>query len=191
MEYEGKSQRNVIIFSLLATAVAFFLNISVRILTLSANGSDPEANMEAYAILLTACILPFITSVVGFTSSYYCCDYKQEVLKKYHRIIDEKTDKLRKVKALLFEYEITLDHEEKLLKQDLEYYRQAKGSHRALVLQYTKYVRAQLMRKMTDPAMISALSADCNAAVMEDYLNILKVAGIPDALDESKNAKEK
>ena len=186
MQYQGKSNKVVIWFSLIATVLAFVLNMVIRIMSINGTSADTmmtdAGNMDAYSVGILSCVLPMITSIVGFTGSYYTFDYKQALLKKYKRLIADRQEQLNYLQTLIYEYEGTADHKEFLSNRDLEAYEQAKSVHRILALKYCTYIRTKLMKKMKDPASVTALSADCSKQIMNEYKKKLEATEIPDVV---------
>ena len=184
MENHGKSNKVVIGFSLLASFTCFVLNLIIRILSLAGTNVDTMlaevGNLDAYSIVILSCVLPLVTSIIGFTGSYYTFDYKQAELKKYKRLIADRQEQLNYLQTLIHEYEITADHKEFLSNRDLEAYEQAKAVHRILALKYCTYIRTKLMKKMKDPASVTALSADCSKQIMSEYKKKLEATDVPD-----------
>lgn len=192
MQFQGKSNKFVICFSLFATLAAFVLNMVIRIMSLAGTSVDTmladTGNLDAYSVVILSCVLPMITSIVGFTASYYTFDYKQAMLKKYKKLIASREEQLHNVQSLIHEYEMTANHKEFLTKQDVEAYQQAKAMHRILALRYCTYIRAKLMKRMKDPASVTALSADCSKQVMIEYEKKIAAADIPDIAEVAKCA---
>lgn len=174
--------------ALVVCAMACVLNIVLRLMTmdqmapdLSAStvsfiGSTPQGVQESEAtgvdatalgLTLVGIVIPFVTSLGSFFISYLT--YNPLVVRKRNQeeLIAEKKDEIRRLDAILFEYDADTEFAEHLIQNDTGKFEEMKKMQRALVLSYCDYVRQRLKEHIANPTAINALSEESCVAILE------------------------
>lgn len=171
--------------ALAVVIVAFAMNIILRIMTidlmfpdLSSVGTNyfgmtttPNASLEidasAIALTIFGIGLPMLTSVGSFFVSYLTYNPLKVRKRAEEELLNEKKDEIRRLDALLSEYEADEAFAEHLRQDDEGKYEEMKKMHRALVISYCDYVRQRLKEHLADPTAINALSEETCVAILE------------------------
>lgn len=143
--------------ALVVCAMACVLNIVLRLMTmdqmapdLSAStvsfiGSTPQGVQESEAtgvdatalgLALVGIVIPFVTSLGSFFISYLTYNPLMVRKRNQEELIAEKKDEIRRLDAILFEYDADTEFAEHLIQDDTGKYEEMKKMQRALVLSY-------------------------------------------------------
>lgn len=186
---QGISKARFIVWMALAVcAMACVLNIVLRLMTmdqmapdLSASavsfmGSVPQGVQESEAagvdatalgLALVGIVIPFVTSLGSFFISYLTYNPLMFRKRNQEELIAEKKDEIRRLDAMLFEYDADTEFAEHLIRDDTGKYEEMKKMQRALVLGYADYVRQRLKEHLANPTAINALSEETCVAILE------------------------
>lgn len=168
-------------------AMACVLNIALRLMTMEQMAPDlsaaatssigtaaqgvqeEDAGVDATALglALVGIVIPFVTSLGSFFISYLT--YNPLLVRKRNEeeLLAEKKDEIRRLDAILFEYDADPAFAEHLVQDDAGDFEGMKKMQRALVLSYCDYVRQRLKEHLADPTAINALSEETCAAILE------------------------
>ena len=183
---QGLSKDKFIMWMALVVCIlACAMNVVLRLMTmeqLSPDLSSATTNyfgnvaqesqatgIDATAIALTifGIVLPVLTSVGSFFISYLTYN-PLKVRKRFEEeMITEKKDEIRRLDAILAEYDADTDFAEHLVQDDEGKFQEMKKMQRALVLSYCDYVRQRLKEHLANPTAISALSEETCVAILE------------------------
>lgn len=174
--------------ALVVCAMACVLNIVLRLMTmdqmapdLSAStvsfiGSTPQGVQESEAtgvdatalgLALVGIVIPFVTSLGSFFISYLTYNPLMVRKRNQEELIAEKKDEIRRLDAILFEYDADTEFAEHLIQDDTGKYEEMKKMQRALVLSYADYVRQRLKEHLANPTAINALSEETCVTILE------------------------
>lgn len=174
--------------ALIVCAMACVLNIVLRLMTmdqmapdLSAStvsfiGSTPQGVQESEAtgvdatalcLALVGIVIPFVTSLGSFFISYLTYNPLMVRKRNQEELIAEKKDEIRRLDAILFEYDADTEFAEHLLQDDEGKFQETKNMMRALVLGYCDYVRQRLKEHLANPTAVNALSEETCLAILE------------------------
>lgn len=199
---QGISKDRFIIWIALGVcAVAFVLNIFLRISTINLMSPDTasastsyfgtvaeqatstETDPTAIALTVFGICLPVLTSCGSFFISYLT--YNPLKVKKHdaEEMLAEKTDEIRRIEAYISEYEADIDFAEHLKEDDERKYLEMKKYQKALVLSYADYVRQKLKEHLGDPTSTNVLSEETCISIL-DHLD--KELAALDSLERSE-----
>lgn len=186
---QGISKDKFIMYmALVVCAMACVLNIVLRLMTMDQMAPDLSASSisfigstsqvvqesEATAVDATALglalvgiVIPFVTSLGSFFISYLTYNPLMVRKRNQEELIAEKKDEIRRLDAILFEYDADTDFAEHLIQDDTGKYEEMKKMQRALVLSYADYVRQRLKEHLANPTAINALSEETCVAILE------------------------
>ncbi len=186
---QGISKDKFIIYMALVVCVmACVLNIVLRLMTMdqmapnlsesatSFIGSASQVVQEsdatgidvtALSLALVGIVIPFVTSLGSFFVSYLLYDPLSFRKRKLEELLAEKHDELRRIEAILFEYDADPDFADHLIQDDTGKYEEMKKMQRALVLSYADYVRQRLKEHLANSTAINALSEETCGAILE------------------------
>lgn len=174
--------RFLLIIALLAFAMAFTMNVALRLTTmdllspdlsaaaLSGLGNPVAADTDAAAADPTAVsmtiygiCLPVVTSVGSFFISYLTYNPLLIRKKRLCALLEESGDRIRRYQAVIQELEADTDLKERLASYEEEKYQIALQEILIQAAQYCAYVMLRLEEYFKDPAATSALTReDCS-----------------------------
>ena len=218
---QGLSKDKFILWmAFVVCAMACMLNIVLRLMTMNQMAPDLSSasisfvgatsqefqNSEAEGVDVTALslaivgiVIPFITSLGSFFISYLTYNPLMVRKRNQEELIAEKKDEIRRLDAILFEYDADTEFVNHLIQDDIERYKAMKKMHRALVLSYADYVRQRLKEHLASPAAINALSEETCMAILErlnrelaalDKVEVPKVSIGSGSNDKTMDSKE-
>lgn len=183
---QGISRDRFIIWLALGVCVlACVINVSLRITTMdqiSPNRSDESTgyfgtvvaeddsasvNSTAVALTIFGIGLPMLTSTGSFFISYMLYDPLKARKRSAEEMLAEKKDEIRRLDAILREYDADAAFAEHLLEDDKGKYEAMKKMQRAVLINYCAYVRQRLKEHLATPSSISALSEENSIALLE------------------------
>ncbi len=174
-------EKGMLIVALSVTVLAVSLNILIRALTLDVvapmvytNAYADEAaiaaaaNARAMGIATTVAgmVIPVVTSITSFIVSYF--SYSPWALRsaREEKLLGTLTDQVRRIDAIIHDYEAGEEISKQLLAMDEERFRTALWKQNALALMYINHVRLRIAEHLADPASTSALTADDGEAIL-------------------------
>ena len=181
-------ERFIIWMALVVCAMACVLNIVLRLMTMDQMAPDLSSaaisfvgttsqgvqesdadgvDATALGLALVGIVIPFVTSIGSFFISYLTYNPLMVRKRNQEELLAEKKDEIRRLDALLFEYDADTEFAEHLIQDDAGKYEEMKKMQRALVLSYTDYVRQRLKEHLANPTAINALSEETCVAVLE------------------------
>lgn len=169
-------KRNIIIVVVLII-LGFVVNIILRILTIDLlSGSSSAASVALEALLvneteseipmsdigytLFSIVSPMICAALGYTVSYINSNPLQWQAWAQEDQIRYKQDEVRRVEAIVNEYENNKLYAQNLLKDDEDQFIASIYEIISLTTEHCIYVRQKLKEHLLDPASSSALSVD-------------------------------
>ena len=146
-----------------SAAIRFVGNASQEVRDSETNGVDTTA----LCLALVGIVIPFVTSLGSFFISYLT--YNPLLVRKRNQeeLMGEKKDEIRRLDAILFEYDADAEFAEHLIRDDIGRYTEMKKMQRALVLSYADYVRQRLKEHLANPTAINALSEETCTVISE------------------------
>ena len=180
--------RFIIWMALVVCAMACVLNIVLRLMTMDQMAPDLSSaaisfvgttsqgvqesdadgvNATALGLALVGIVIPFVTSIGSFFISYLTYNPLMVRKRNQEELIAEKKDEIRRLDAILFEYDADTDFAEHLIQDDTGKYEEMKKMQRALVLSYADYVRQRLKEHLANPTAINALSEETCVVILE------------------------
>ena len=174
--------------ALIVCAMACVLNIVLRLMTMDQMAPDLSASTVSFigttsqgvqeseaagvdatalGLALVGIVIPFVTSLGSFFISYLTDNPLMVRKRNQEELIAEKKDEIRRLDAILFEYDADTDFAEHLIQDDTGKYEEMKKMQRALVLSYADYVRQRLKEHLANPTAINALSEETCVVILE------------------------
>lgn len=174
--------------ALIVCAMACVLNIVLRLMTMDQMAPDLSASTVSFigttsqgvqeseaagvdatalGLALVGIVIPFVTSLGSFFISYLTYNPLMVRKRNQEELIAEKKDEIRRLDAILFEYDADTDFAEHLIQDDTGKYEEMKKMQRALVLSYADYVRQRLKEHLANPTAINALSEETCVVILE------------------------
>lgn len=126
-----------------------------------------EVDSSAVFLTLASIAIPVFTSVGSFYVSYVTYSPLQIRKRREEEMLVEKKDEIRRLDAILAEYDADTDFAEHLVQDDEGKFQEMKKMQRALVLSYCDYVRQRLKEHLANPTAINALSEETCVAILE------------------------
>lgn len=183
---QGLTKEKLVLYMALGVcAVAFIINVILNIMTVelmnpdlssattnyfgtaveqtSTEGIDPST--IALTIFRIGC--PVLTSIGSFFISYLTYNPLKTRKRNAEEVLAEKNDEVRRLEAVLSEYDADSEFAENLRADDEGKYEEMKKMHRALVINYCEYVRQRLKEHLADPTATNALSEETCIAILE------------------------
>lgn len=146
-----------------SVTTSFIGGISQGIQESESAGTDPTA----LGLALVGIVIPFLTSLGSFFISYLTYNPLMVRKRNQEELIAEKKDEIRRLDAILFEYDADTEFAEHLLQDDTGKFEEMKKMQRALVLSYCDYVRQRLKEHLANPTAVNALSEESCVAILE------------------------
>jgi hypothetical protein len=131
---------------------------TVTEVTDATSGKDVDA--MAIALTIFGIGIPMLTSVGSFFISYLTYNPLRVRKRAAEEMLIVKNDEIRRLEAILIEYEADPDFAEHLREDDEGKYEEMRKMHRAMVINYCEYVRQRLKEHLANPSAISALSEE-------------------------------
>ena len=185
---QGLSKDRFLVWLAIAVfIIVFAMNVILRIMTIDLLSPDlstainyfgttvQEADTgfasDAIALTIFSIFLPLITSMGSFIVSYLTYNPLQIRQKRLEVMITEKLDEIRRLDAILTEYDMDTDFAENLLANDQDYFIEMKKMQMAVVVSYCELVRQRLKEylvkeHLADPSAINALSEETCVAIL-------------------------
>lgn len=167
-----ENNKLLICISLICSLLAVVVNTTMRILTMNIMGAETDVRLIATTIFSLA--VPLITSSLSFSVSSLSYNPLVTMKKRYEKMIAKKTDEIRRLQAILSEYELNDCYYETLVETDNGKFEETNRFQKALLLTYCCYVRQRLKEHIATPSGIDALSGDNNQVILEKINSELK-----------------
>lgn len=183
---QGLSKDKFIIWlALVVCILACAMNIALRLMTMEQMSPDLSSATTSYfgtvaqesqaigvdattiALTIFGIILPVLTSVGSFFISYLTYNPLKIRKRLEEEMLAEKKDEIRRLDAILTEYDADTEFAEHLIQDDSGKFEEMKKMQRALVLSYCDYVRQRLKEHLANPTAINALSEEGCEAILE------------------------
>lgn len=174
--------------ALIVCAMACVLNIVLRLMTMDQMAPDLSSATNSFigvvsqgtqdsetagvdptalGLALVGIVIPFVTSLGSFFISYLTYNPLMVRKRNQEELIAEKKDEIRRLDAILFEYDADTEFAEHLIQDDTGKFEEMKKMQRALVLSYCDYVRQRLKEHLANPTAVNALSEESCVAILE------------------------
>lgn len=209
---QGLSKDRFIMWlALVVCGLACVMNVVLRLMTVEQMSPDLSSattsyfgtvaqesqttSIDATAVALTifGIILPVLTSVGSFFISYLTYNPLKVRKRLEEEMLAEKKDEIRRLDAILTEYDADTEFAEHLVQDDEGKFEEMKKMQRAVVISYCDYVRQRLKEHLATPTAINALSEEICVAILarlDQELAALEKTEIPKVY-EGAGAKEK
>lgn len=203
--------RFIMWLALVVCVLACVMNVVLRLMTVEQMSPDLSSattsyfgtvaqesqttSIDATAVALTifGIILPVLTSVGSFFISYLTYNPLKVRKRLEEEMLAEKKDEIRRLDAILTEYDADTEFAEHLVQDDEGKFEEMKKMQRAVVISYCDYVRQRLKEHLATPTAINALSEETCVAILarlDQELAALEKTEIPKVY-EGAGAKEK
>lgn len=178
----------IMYFAFIVCAMACVLNIVLRLMTMNQMAPDLSSattsfigtvaqetqesesagvDTTALGLALVGIVIPFVTSLGSFFISYLTYNPLMVRKRREEEMLAEKKDEIRRLDAILFEYDADTEFAEHLLQDDEGKFQEMKKMQRAMVLSYCDYVRQRLKEHLATPTAINALSEETCVVILE------------------------
>lgn len=183
---QGLSKDRFIMWlAVIVCVLACAMNIVLRLMTMEQMSPDlssattsyfgtvaqenQTASIDTTAIALTifGIVLPVLTSAGSFFISYLTYNPLKTRKRLEEEMLGEKKDEIRRLEAILSEYDADTEFAEQLVQDDNGKFEEMKKLQRALVISYCDYVRQRLKEHLGNPAAINALSEETCVTILE------------------------
>lgn len=165
-------------------AVAFLMNVILRLMTMDILVPDPSSasmgfgmasheteasNISATALSLTlvGIVIPFVTSLGSFFISYILSNPILSKKKKLEKLITIKNDEIRRIEAILSEYEADEAFIDHLASNDDGKFYETIKFELAKLLSYCEYTRGQIKAYLAHPVANRVLSEEVGDKLLE------------------------
>lgn len=203
--------RFIMWLALVVCVLACIMNVVLRLMTVEQMSPDLSSattsyfgtvaqesqttSIDATAVALTifGIILPVLTSVGSFFISYLTYNPLKVRKRLEEEMLAEKKDEIRRLDAILTEYDADTEFAEYLVQDDEGKFEEMKKMQRAMVISYCDYVRQRLKEHLATPTAINALSEETCVAILarlDQELAALEKAEVPKVY-EGVGVKEK
>lgn len=203
--------RFIMWLALVVCVLACVMNVVLRLMTVEQMSPDLSSattsyfgtvaqesqttSIDATAVALTifGIILPVLTSVGSFFISYLTYNPLKVRKRLEEEMLAEKKDEIRRLDAILTEYDADTEFAEHLVQDDEGKFEEMKKMQRAMVISYCDYVRQRLKEHLATPTAINALSEETCVAILarlDQELAALEKTEVPKVY-EGAGAKEK
>lgn len=203
--------RFIMWLALVVCVLACVMNVVLRLMTVEQMSPDLSSattsyfgtvaqesqttSIDATAVALTifGIILPVLTSVGSFFISYLTYNPLKVRKRLEEEMLAEKKDEIRRLDAILTEYDADTEFAEYLVQDDEGKFEEMKKMQRAMVISYCDYVRQRLKEHLATPTAINALSEETCVAILarlDQELAALEKAEVPKVY-EGVGVKEK
>lgn len=209
---QGLSKDRFIMWlALVVCVLACTMNVVLRLMTMEQMSPDMSSattsyfgtvaqesqttGIDATAVALTVfgIVLPVLTSVGSFFISYLTYNPLKVRKRLEEEMLAEKKDEIRRLDAILTEYDADTEFAEHLVQDDEGKFEEMKKMQRAVVISYCDYVRQRLKEHLATPTAINALSEETCIAILshlDQELAALEKAEVP-RVYEGSGSKEK
>lgn len=196
----------IVWFGLAVFALACTINITLRIITIDqlspnystttgfeaiAEESGNDINSTALALTIFGILLPIITSIGSFFISYVTFHPLAKRIQNTEQMLAAKKDEMRRLTAILSEYDAYDDrYAEQLKVIDEGKYIAAYNMIRSKTLGYCEYVRLRLKEHIGDPAANNALSEESCTRLIRRLDEEMNGLGLSDTLLAKQECKK-
>lgn len=135
--------------------------------TVTEETADTSIDPTAIALTIFGIGLPMLTSIGSFFISYLTYNPLKVRKRASEEMLAEKNDEIRRLDAILSEYDADPEFAEHLREDDEGKFEEIKKMHRAVVINYCEYVRQRLKEHLANPTAISALSEETCVTILE------------------------
>ena len=135
--------------------------------TVTEETTDSSVDPTAIALTIFGIGLPMLTSIGSFFVSFLTYNPLKLRKRVAEEMLTEKNDEIRRLDAILSEYEADSEFAEHLREDDEGKFEEMKKMQRAVVINYCEYVRQRLKEHLANPTAINALSEETCVAILE------------------------
>ena len=188
LKQELSKDRFILWLALIVCVVACAMNIALRVMTIeimspdnasapisyfgmdvseTAEAADQDVDPAAVALTIFGIGLPMLTSLGSFFISYLTYNPLKVRKRAAEEMLAEKKDEIRRLDAILSEYDADPDFAIHLREDDEGKLEEMKKMHRARVVNSCEYVRQRLKEHLANPTAINALSEENCMAILE------------------------
>lgn len=129
--------------------------------------NDKTTDPTAIALTIFGIVLPLLTSIGSFFISYLTYNPLKVRMRTAEEVLTEKNDEIRRLDAVLDEYDADLEFADHLREDDEGKYEAMKKMDLAKVINYCEYVRLAFEEYLKNPTSINALSEESCVAILE------------------------
>lgn len=204
---QGLSKDRFILYlALVVCVLACVMNIALRVTTIDQMSPDLSSSSTSFygtvveettdsgidptalALTIFGMGLPLLTSIGSFFISYLTYNPLKVRQRRQEEMLAEKNDEIRRLEAVLSEYDADKEFSEHLKEDDQGKFEEMKKMQRAVVIGYCDYVRQRLKEHLGNPTAINALSEETCIAILDRLdreLSVLDRAEIPNSHTET------
>ena len=135
--------------------------------TVTEEVTDTSADPTAIALTIFGIGLPMLTSIGSFFIAFLTYNPLMVRKRAAEEMLTEKNDEIRRLDAILSEYDADPEFAEHLREDDEGKYEEMKKMQRAVVINYCEHVRQKLKEHLANPTSINALSEETCVAILE------------------------
>ena len=136
--------------------------------------NEQKADSTAVALTVFGCFLPVVTSVGSFCVSYLTYDPLMIRKQREEELINEKKEEIRRLEAIVLDYEADKDFEKNLRDYDDKMFRAMQKAQRAKAVFYCNYVKQRVREHLGDAASGNVLTADNNVKMLKQLCTELE-----------------
>lgn len=167
-----------LIMALVVCGIAISINIALRIVTIDLNGVSTISTVTSYVGASTQEVtdtglapsiiastifgigVPIVTSLTSLLVSFMTYNPLDIKKRRLVEMLEDTRDEVRRLDAIIEDYDLEQDFAEQVEIEDKEKYRQMQKMHKAMVIGYCDYVRERLKEQLGNPSSNNVLSAE-------------------------------
>ena len=167
-----------LIMALVVCGIAISINIALRIVTIDLNGVSTISTVTSYVGASTQEVtdtglapsiiastifgigVPIVTSLMSLLVSFMTYNPLDIKKRRLVEMLEDTRDEVRRLDAIIEDYDLEQDFAEQVEIEDKEKYRQMQKMHKAMVIGYCDYVRERLKEQLGNPSSNNVLSAE-------------------------------
>ena len=165
-----------LIMALVVCGIAISINIALRIVTIDLNGVSTISTVTSYVGASTQEVtdtglapsiiastifgigVPIVTSLTSLLVSFMTYNPLDIKKRRLVEMLEDTRDEVRRLDAIIEDYDLEQDFAEQVEIEDKEKYRQMQKMHKAMVIGYCDYVRERLKEQLGNPSSNNAVS---------------------------------
>ena len=128
--------------------------------TMIQDNQTSDVDVTTIALTIFGIVLPILTSVGSMFISYLTYNPLKVRKRLEEEMLAEKKDEIRRLDAILTEYDADTEFAEHLVQDDEGKFKEMKKMQRAMVISYCDYVRQRLKEHLAMPTAINVLSEE-------------------------------
>lgn len=184
MKQKLTNDKFILLIAVIVFAVAFLMNTVLRFMTMdilipdlssasmgfemtSQETETSNTSATALSLTLVGIVIPFVTSLGSFFISYILSNPILSKKKKLEKLITIKNDEIRRIDAILSEYEADAAYADHLIASDDGKFHETIKFELTKLLGYCEYVRGEIKVHLAHPIANRALSEEVGDKLLE------------------------